>query len=121
MQIESIKKCCTVPQLRKVLDKLPADLDLTYDRILINLSPFHREMALCVFQLLVVSTRPMTIYEVAEAVVVDCEEEEFDPEYRLPDPYDIIEICSSLVTLSRFLTSLSQLMIGNTWFLLISR
>ena len=45
---------------------------------------------------------PLTLAEVAEAIVVNREEQHFDPNDRLIEPVDILEICSSLVTLSEF-------------------
>ena len=62
----------------------------------------HRE-ARCVMQFLAVAFCPVSIDVVAEAVAVDCENEIFSPEYRLQDPDDILEICSSLVVLSGYI------------------
>jgi hypothetical protein len=41
----------------------------------------------------------MTIQEVAEGLAVDTEEERFFEEDRLRHPYDVLELCTSLVTL----------------------
>jgi hypothetical protein len=98
-QLSSIKKCFTVPAIRKALRELPSTLDKTYERIIDNIPVENRNAAHCAMQFLAISFRPLTIDEVAEAVAVDCENETFDPEQRLRDRYDILEICSSLVTL----------------------
>jgi len=45
---------------------------------------------------------PLKIAEVAEAVAVNCVTETFDPEDRLRDQQDILEICSSLIALSGY-------------------
>jgi hypothetical protein len=52
-----------------------------------------------VLQWLAYSARPLQIDELAEVIEVDMEGDlRFDPDMRLPDPQDILIICSSLVT-----------------------
>jgi hypothetical protein len=52
--------------------------------------------------MLAVSYRPLTIDEVAEALSIDYENETMDPEGSgLMNKYDILKMCSSLVTLSK--------------------
>lgn len=101
-QLETLRKCITVAAIEKALTGLPKTLDDTYNRILDSIPEEYQKEAFCVMQLLTVSYHPLTIAEVAEAVAIDCENEEFDPENRLPDQTDILEICSSLVTLSGY-------------------
>jgi hypothetical protein len=49
-------------------------------------------------QILAVSSRPLTLEEVAEAVAVDYENEKFDPAiHRLRDKSYVLKICPSLV------------------------
>lgn len=99
-QFDTLRKCITNNAVRKALKELPLTLDKTYDPILCSIpQDYHRE-AQCVMQLLAFSYRPLTLDEVAEAIAVNCDDECFDPEDRLPDQYDILEICSSLVTLA---------------------
>jgi len=50
--------------------------------------------------LLTFSTRPLTIQEVAEATAVDLESQIFSEDERFTDPDDILELCSSLVSVS---------------------
>jgi ankyrin repeat protein len=51
--------------------------------------------------LLTYSIRPLTLQELAEAMVVDFEEQRFDPnEHRLTNYRHVLEICSSLVSVS---------------------
>lgn len=102
LQLDALKKCLTIPLLKKTLGELPDDLDKTYDRILLSIPKHFFREAYCALQFLAVACRPLTINEVAEAIAVDCEAEKFDPEDRLPEADDIIEICSSLVTLSGY-------------------
>jgi len=62
--------------------------------------------------MLAVSLRPLTVDEVAEAILVDYENEQFDPDLqRLRDPLYVIKICRGLVvaqenTYSLFVTRL---------------
>ena len=70
--------------------------------LLINIPKEYEREARCVLHLLVISYRPLNLKEMAEAVAVDCENEIFDSEDRLRDYHDILEICSSLVSLSKF-------------------
>ena len=102
-QLDTLKKCYNLFAIRKSLGELPSTLDKTYDRILNSIPEMHRREAHCVMQVLAVTYRPLKIDEVAEAVAVDCENEIFNPEYRLQDPEDILEICSSLVCLSGYI------------------
>jgi hypothetical protein len=66
-----------------------------------NIDKEYIQDAMKVLQTLVYSARPLRISEVAKmlAVDVDCEMR-FDVERRLPEPRDILIICSSLVTTS---------------------
>ena len=101
-QLDSLRKCITLSTIRQTLNQLPLTLDDTYKRILQSIPDDYRKEANCVLNLLVVSFRPLKLDEVAEAVAVDCDNKIFDPENRLPDHHDILEICSSLVTWSGY-------------------
>jgi hypothetical protein len=86
--------------VRSALRNLPRTLYDTYERILNSIPQEYRKEAHCAFQLLTVSYEPLTLVQVAEAVAVDCESEMFDPENRLREPEALLEICSSLLSLS---------------------
>ena len=88
----------------EALSQLPKGLGETYDRILQNIPVDDQKVALRVLQLLVVSYEPLGIEDIAIAITVDCEQQRVDPNLKLRDPYDILEICPSLVELSRFLS-----------------
>jgi hypothetical protein len=60
---------------------------------------YHRELR-TVLMLLSFSTRSMTIQEVAEATAVDLEEQPFTTDNQFGDPFDLLEVCSSLVSLT---------------------
>jgi len=73
-------------------------LDETYGRVLNNIPEKYRKIAHCVMQVLAVSCRPLTLEEIAEAVVVDYENEKFDPIlHRLRHHSYVLKICPSLV------------------------
>lgn len=79
---------------------LPETLDETYDRILQKLDKEYVDDALMVLRWLAFSFRPMALNEAAEVIAVDTTQGIVDLESRLPEPRDIVAICSSLVTVS---------------------
>jgi ankyrin repeat protein len=99
-QLEALRSCLKpkMATIKQKLDDLPRTLDGTYERIFKEMSPdYEREMR-TILMLLAFSTRPMTIQEVAEATAVNLEDQAFSIEDRFPDPYDLLELCSSLVS-----------------------
>ena len=75
-------------------------MDETYRRILLQIDEDYRREAYVALQWLAFSLRPLTIAEVAEAIVVRPDSGTVSAEERLRDPHDILLICSSLVVLS---------------------
>jgi ankyrin repeat protein len=92
------------------LKSLPRTLDGTYERILLNINEEYHNDAIKVLQWLAFSARPVTLAEVAEALAVDFTNTipQFDPDQRMPDPRDILFICSSLVSTSSPIVSMSR-------------
>ena len=101
-QLEALRKCRTLRHVKIALSQLPKTLDETYDRILNCIEEEDRLVAHRTLQLLVFTCRPLTIAELVETIAVNCEKEMIDSDSRLLDPYDILEICSSLVELSMY-------------------
>jgi hypothetical protein len=100
-QLDVLRKCLTVDGLRTTLKTLPKSLDETYDRILSNIDEEHSSHARNILQWLAFSVRPVTLEEVAAGLAVDLDHScLLDPDQQLQDPYDILTICSSLVTMS---------------------
>ncbi|KAL9120568.1 MAG: hypothetical protein Q9187_002877 [Circinaria calcarea] len=98
-QIDALSSCINISKLREALDSLPTTLDETYDRILCKINPLYQLEALQILQWLTCSLRPLSLEEVAELITVDVNKDEvFDFDKRPPDPDDVLEICSSLVT-----------------------
>ena len=91
----------TLPKLRKTLATLPKTLDDTYARILCSIDEEYQQYALQILQWLAFSMRPLHLKEIAEVVAIDINDQpKFDPQRRLPDPKDVVEICSSLITVT---------------------
>ena len=104
-QLDSLRKCLKLDALRKALNTMPKTLDETYDRILSNLDEDYEEYALKIFQWLCFSKRPMRIDEMVEVLAVESTDDcRFSPEQRLPDPHDILTICSTLVSVATVAT-----------------
>lgn len=81
---------------------LPKTLEETYDRILLRIDEEQYDEALKLLQWLAFSSRPMTLVEMAEIFAIDTSEmtPKFDPDQRPRDSRDILDICSSLVSIS---------------------
>lgn len=98
-QLDALRKCLKLDALRKALRSLPKTLDDTYAQILCNIDEEYSQDAFKILQWLAYSARPLRIEEVAEVIAVEINgNPRFDPENRLPEPRDILTICSSLVT-----------------------
>lgn len=80
--------------MRKALKSLPRTLDDTYARILLSIHEDHRQDEFRILQWLMYSARPLSIEEMVEVIAIDTELLQFDPENRLPDPMDLLTICS---------------------------
>jgi hypothetical protein len=84
----------------KQLNSLPSGLYETYDRILSKVNKADRGDTKMFLRWLCFSTRPMTLSQIAEAVVVDFDAEtgpHYKPSRRYWDNRDVLEKCSGLV------------------------
>jgi Ankyrin repeats (many copies) len=98
-QLDALTKCLNLRKLREAMADLPNTLDGTYDRILCAIDKEYSQDAFRILQWLVYSARPLRIEEVVDVIAVDINDDpRFDLDRRLPDPRDILTICSSLVT-----------------------
>ena len=83
------------------MKNLPKTLDDTYARILTNIEEDYQQEALSALLWLAFSERPLKIEEIADAAVVNPQSDPpFDPEERLSDPNDVLQILAGLVTIS---------------------
>jgi uncharacterized membrane protein len=88
--------------LRKSLATLPRTLDQTYDRILSAISEEYSDYAVRILQWLTFSARPLSVEEIAEVVAIDvARDPAFDRDEVLEDPLEALNICSSLVTITK--------------------
>ncbi|TGZ81503.1 hypothetical protein EX30DRAFT_319098, partial [Ascodesmis nigricans] len=98
-QLESIASKRLDRDIRAALTQLPTTLEETYTRILADIGQSDRDIALRVLNWLVCSFRPMLIHEVIEAIAIELDTGNIDPEYRLEHPEDLLDICRSLIRL----------------------
>lgn len=101
-QLDSLRKCHTIKDLKRDLDTLPKTLEDTYEQILLRINEDHRGSALKILQWLCFAARPVTIQEAAEVLAVDLDGPCYDPELKPLDPRDILFLCSTLVTSATF-------------------
>src|SRR5271154_6016609 len=99
-QLEELRRCLKPSNALKQLQNLPKTLEATYARILERVPEEYERGMQTILTCLTFAVRPMTIQEVAEATAVDLEKQSFSISDRFPDPYDILDLCSSLVSLS---------------------
>lgn len=100
-QLNILGKCRNRVMLRKTLATLPPTLDWTYDRILSTISEEDSDYALRILWWLTFSARSLSIDEVAEVVAIDAKRDPaFDRDKVLEDPLEVLNICSSLVTIT---------------------
>jgi ankyrin repeat protein len=98
-QVDSLEGSLNLRILRKTLASLPRTLDETYARILDNMDAENNALALKVLRWLIYCARPLRLEEASEAITVDfVGYPRVNPEKRLPEPRDILTICSGLVT-----------------------
>ena len=100
-QLDTLRKCLSRSMLKKSLATLPPTLDETYERILCAIDEDYYEYAVRILQWLAFSQRPLLIEEVSEIVAIEVgRNPAFDHDEALEDPLDVLNICSSLVTLA---------------------
>jgi Ankyrin repeats (3 copies) len=99
-QLESIRQCVKLRALREALSSLPKTLDETYDRILQGLeSTGQLRDTITALRWLCYSKRPLRLSEIVEVLAIENGDDGgFFPEERLPDPADIMVVCSSLIS-----------------------
>lgn len=99
-QLDTLRACSKVSAIKKALEQLPSTLDETYERILRAIEPNDTAEAHHILQWLAFAERPLMLEEVAEAAVTRGEGGPIDPEDRLFDPFEVMRICKSLLSLS---------------------
>lgn len=81
------------------MNSLPKTLHQIYERILSEIDEDYQNEALACLKWLCCSRRPLSIFELADAAVLNLESgNPCDPEERFPDPYSVQEILGSLIS-----------------------
>ncbi|KAL8793896.1 MAG: hypothetical protein Q9195_003515 [Heterodermia aff. obscurata] len=99
-QVDHIKALRTAKDVKKALLELPPDLDSTYDDILLRINQTDKLYLKRALQFVAFSARPMTLAEVAEAIIIENDISEVDEDSRLQQPQDLLEIGKSLFVAS---------------------
>ncbi|KAF8527663.1 hypothetical protein JB92DRAFT_2698293, partial [Gautieria morchelliformis] len=102
-QLDALRTCRSPYELRKTLTNLPKTLYETYDRILLDIDESNREYALKLLQWLAFSVDTVSLSQAVEVLATDPDAKTgplFDPERRFDDPWDILTLCSSLVSVT---------------------
>ena len=103
-QLETLRQC-PLRYISSTLDELPETLDGTYERILQSIPKKMQKDAHCIFQWIMVSSRPLSVEEVAEVFAVNFDEEMcgipiFEPSWRDANAETaVLSACSTLVTI----------------------
>ena len=90
--------------IKAALESLPSDMNQTYMRILEQIYLRHGESLPQInrlFRWIIGSKRPLSLQELAEAVAIESEDTEFDPDGVATDPEDLVALCGSLVVVDR--------------------
>jgi hypothetical protein len=101
-QIDALQDCLDYPRLRQALLNLPKTLDETYARILEGISEGYLAQAMTILKLLIWSDWRFTVNQLVDAVATNVDEDPgFDPKNRMPVPWDVLKLCSSLVVVTQ--------------------
>ncbi|OBT83090.1 hypothetical protein VE02_08603 [Pseudogymnoascus sp. 03VT05] len=98
-QLDALKPLGRPKAIRNALKSLPQTLDESYDRILLAIqSEEEKELIRRTFQFIIFAIRPMTMEEIAEAVVVEDSSTALDPDDRYHTPEHLLKNVRSLLT-----------------------
>ena len=97
LQLDDVAKLRTDRSVRQALNFLPQNLGDLYSLMLSRIPPADVDLAKKALMFLVHSPALLNIKTIAEAAVFEPKQGSIDPDDRLGDPTDILEICGSLV------------------------
>ncbi|RDL34761.1 uncharacterized protein BP5553_07889 [Venustampulla echinocandica] len=75
LQLDALSKLKTESRIRTAIAQLPKTLDTFYDRILLDIDEEYQEHAFRALQFIALASRPLSLDELAEAMVVQPENE----------------------------------------------
>lgn len=98
-QMDTLANCRTLHVLRKALKSLPRTLDETYERMLLKVPEQQVDDAIKMFRFLSFGRRSLRLEELVEILTISITEEEprFDPERRITEIKDLLDVCSGFV------------------------
>ncbi|KAL1625593.1 hypothetical protein SLS56_007252 [Neofusicoccum ribis] len=104
--MDGLGSCASVDRIKAALEDLPVGLDETYTRSLQGLR-FHKDQAVRILQILLVSSRPLTVEEIYEVTSVNLKARpgySIDKDMRMRDLEPLSCLMSSLIkrTSTRF-------------------
>ena len=102
-QIDAIRPLKRPKAIKEALQTLPKTLDETYERILMRLSNESDDNLLLLRRILAFvsfAERPMTLDELAQAIVVEIGGESLDEDASFHDPEDLLSLCHPLIGVS---------------------
>ncbi|KAL8830056.1 MAG: hypothetical protein Q9191_001649 [Dirinaria sp. TL-2023a] len=102
-QLQALKECLTLRDVKQTLKTLPKTLNATYTRVMENMNQNYYKRAMVVLKLLALSCHPVQVQEASEFVAFDFDTKDdlrFDYELRLPEVERIFDICSGLVSMN---------------------
>ena len=96
-----LKECRNRTQLKDAMGSLPSDLNDMYDRILASIKGNDAPYAFRMLRWLSFAERLMRIEEVPKVAAPDINRiPVFDPDEIILEPLDVLDICSSLITIT---------------------
>ncbi|KAL4961575.1 uncharacterized protein BDV14DRAFT_203609 [Aspergillus stella-maris] len=103
-QLDALERCLNASMLRQALLNLPKSLDDMYTKALCGIQNEHSELVSMALKWLTYSTRPLAVEELAEIATVDLlSQTTFDPDRRLLDPRDILDLLPSIFVSTTYL------------------
>ncbi|OQV01834.1 NACHT domain-containing protein [Cladophialophora immunda] len=97
-QLDEMSRLRTDAALKRALNQLPLSIEASYLRIIDSIAREDIPFATRALLWLAHASTPLTLPELAEAVVLEPDFDELDPDSKLNDPSDVLEICRSLIT-----------------------
>jgi ankyrin repeat protein len=93
LQLDVLLNSASISEIRKALNALPTSLDSFYDRILMEINEHDKHRAYVALQWLAFSARPLSLSELAEAIIIQPREDPcLNADERLLDENRLLEI-----------------------------
>ncbi|KAJ5713959.1 uncharacterized protein N7483_011140 [Penicillium malachiteum] len=99
LQIETMCSMKTDFELRQSLQNLPQDLAETFSRVLQRLDGKEQSQQMAILKLIIAAQRPLTIFEMQEALSVIPGDTEWDPSRNLNNVYATLATCGCLINI----------------------